>query len=94
MAIEGGWSFGRTRWAPSVTYRFTSTSGDDPATGSFERWDLFYSGGDIDTWVQGQLMKNIHYNSNVRMQRVLWRARGWRRRGGSPGRSATSGRTS
>ena len=75
VAAEGGWWFGKTRWAPSVTYRFTSTTGDDPASGSFERWDLLYSGGDIDTWVQGQLMKNIHYNSNVQMHRVMARAR-------------------
>ena len=75
VAAEGGWWFGKARWAPSVTYRFTSTTGDDPASGSFERWDLLYSGGDIDTWVQGQLMKNIHYNSNVQMHRVMARAR-------------------
>ena len=73
--IEGGWSFARTRWAPTITYRWTTLGGDDPSTPTFERWDLFYSGGDIDTWVQGQLMKNIHYNSNVRMQRVLGRLR-------------------
>jgi len=73
--IEGGWSFARTRGTPMITYRWTSLGGDDPSTPTFERWDLFYSGGDIDTWVQGQLMKNIHYNSNVRMQRVLGRLR-------------------
>ena len=60
---------------PTITYRWTTLGGDDPSTRTFERWDLFYSGGDIDTWVQGQLMKNIHYNSNVRMQRVLGRLR-------------------
>ena len=32
------------------------------------------SPNDIDTWVQGQLMKNIHYNSNVKVHRVLARA--------------------
>jgi hypothetical protein len=73
--LEAGWSFGRTRWAPTFTYRWTTLGGDDPRTERFERWDLFYSGGDVDTWVQGQLMKNIHYNSNVRMQRVLGRLR-------------------
>jgi hypothetical protein len=73
--IEGGWSFARTKWVPTITYRRTTLGGDDPATDTFERWDLFYSGGDIDTWVQGQLMKNVHYNSNVRMQRVLGRVR-------------------
>lgn len=73
--LEGGWSFGRTKGVPSITYRWTTLGGDDPSTVKFERWDLFYSGGDIDTWVQGQLMKNIHYNSNVRMQRVMGRLR-------------------
>ena len=73
--LEGGWSFARAKWAPAITYRWTTLGGDDPSTKTFERWDLFYSGGDIDTWVQGQLMKNIHYNSNVRMQRALGRLR-------------------
>ena len=74
VAAEGGWWFGTTTWSPTLTYRFTSTTGDDPATTRFERWDLLYSGGDIDTWVQGQVMKNIHYNSNVQMHRVMLRA--------------------
>jgi hypothetical protein len=73
--LEGGWSFARAKWAPTVTYRWTTLGGDDAGTETFERWDLFYSGGDVDTWVQGQLMKNVHYNSNVRMQRVLGRLR-------------------
>lgn len=72
-AAEAGWQFANLRWTPSVTYRYSSTSGDDPATPRYERWDLLYSGGDIDTWVQGQLMKNIQYNSNVKVHRVLVR---------------------
>jgi hypothetical protein len=72
-AVEGGWSFGRVKARPSLTYRFTATSGDDPETAEYERWDLLHSGGDIDTWVQGVLLKNLHYNSNVQMHRVLAR---------------------
>jgi hypothetical protein len=75
LGVEGGWWFARAKWGPTLTYRYATTGGDDPATARFERWDLLYSGGDIDTWVQGQLMKNIHYNSNVQMHRVLGRAR-------------------
>jgi hypothetical protein len=75
LGAEAGWWFGRAKWGPTITYRFTRTTGDNPDTPVFERWDLLYSGGDIDTWVQGQVMKNIHYNSNVEMHRVLARAR-------------------
>jgi hypothetical protein len=74
LSTEGGWQFGDAAWRPSVTYRYSSTTGDDPATARYERWDLLYSGGDIDSWVQGQLMKNIQYNSNVRVHRLLARA--------------------
>lgn len=73
-SIEGGWSFPSVAWWPSMTYRFSRASGDDPDTAAYERWDLLYSGDDIDTWVQGQLMKNIQYNSNVRVHRILARA--------------------
>lgn len=73
-SAEGGWQFSSHPWRPVLTYRYSSTTGDDPATKRYERWDLLYSGNDIDTWVQGQLMKNIHYNSNVQVHRLLLRA--------------------
>ncbi|MDC8773017.1 alginate export family protein [Roseateles albus] len=73
-SAEGGWQFGRVSWRPSLSWRYSATTGDDPATPRYERWDLLYSGNDIDTWVQGQLMKNIHYNSNVQVHRILARA--------------------
>jgi hypothetical protein len=80
-SLEGGYSFAEASWQPQLSYRRSETTGDDPATPRYERWDLLYSGGDIDTWVQGQLMKNIHYNSNVEVDRLLVRASpggGWR----------------
>ncbi len=73
-SAEAGWQFGSLPWRPSLSLRSSATTGDDPTTPRYERWDLLYSGNDIDTWVQGQLMKNIHYNSNVKVQRVLARA--------------------
>ena len=72
-SAEAGWQFNTPSWRPVVTYRYSSTTGDNPNTARYERWDLLYSGNDIDTWVQGQLMKNIHYNSNVKVHRVLAR---------------------
>lgn len=73
-SAEGGWQLASHSWRPMLTYRHSSTTGDDPATRRYERWDLLYSGNDIDTWVQGQLMKNIHYNSNVQVHRLMLRA--------------------
>lgn len=73
-SAEGGWQFASHPWRPVLTYRYSSTTGDDPGTRRYERWDLLYSGNDIDTWVQGQLMKNIHYNSNVQVHRLMLRA--------------------
>jgi hypothetical protein len=72
-AAEVGWQFGSVRGRPSLSFRTSRATGDDPSTPRYERWDLLYSGGDIDTWVQGQLMKNIQYNSNVRVNRVMLR---------------------
>lgn len=73
-SAEIGYRFAAHPWQPSLSYRRSETSGDDPDTPRYERWDLLYSGGDIDSWVQGQLMKNIHYNSNVEVDRLLARA--------------------
>lgn len=72
-SAEAGWRFANFTAQPLLTYRYSSTTGDDPSTRRYERWDLLYSGNDIDTWVQGQLMKNIHYNSNVKVHRVMLR---------------------
>lgn len=72
-SAEAGWRFANHAAQPLLTYRYSSTTGDDPSTRRYERWDLLYSGNDVDTWVQGQLMKNIHYNSNVKVHRVMLR---------------------
>lgn len=39
-------------WTPSVSYRFSSHSGDDPGTERFERFDPLFSGG-LGEWLQG-----------------------------------------
>ena len=69
MAAEGGWSFGDVKLRPAVSYRYSLLSGDNPATHQLERWDFFYSGDDIFTWVQGVLMKNVLFNSNMEVHR-------------------------
>jgi len=69
MAAEGGWSFGNVKLRPALSYRYSLLSGDDPATSRLERWDFLYSGDDIFTWVQGILMKNVLFNSNMEVHR-------------------------
>ncbi len=79
-AIEGGWSFGALKTRPSISYRHSLLTGDDPNTKRFERWDILYSGDDMTTWVQGPLMKNILFNSNLETSRFQLQLlpSGWR----------------
>ena len=39
-------------WSPSLSYRYSSFSGDDPNTKTFERFDSLFSGG-LAEWLQG-----------------------------------------
>jgi hypothetical protein len=39
-------------WTPSLSYRFSGFSGDDPETGTYERFDALYNGG-LGEWLQG-----------------------------------------
>ncbi len=69
MAAEVGWSFGNVKLRPALSYRYSLLSGDDPETSRLERWDFLYSGDDIFTWVQGIVMKNVLFNSNMAVHR-------------------------
>jgi len=83
MAFEGGWQFGNVNLRPTISYRYSLLTGDDPETERYEKWDILYSGDDVTTWVQGPLMKNILFNSNLETSRfqlqlfpVGWRVTG------------------
>jgi hypothetical protein len=70
MAAELGYKFETAKLKPSFSYRFAHLSGDNPETETYERWDLLYSGNDVETWVQGLLMKNILFNTNMQTHRL------------------------
>ena len=72
---EAGYVFSAATWTPTFSYRFASFSGDDPATGRFERWDPLLSGGNGETWVQGINHFKIFQNSNLITHRVQARLR-------------------
>jgi hypothetical protein len=80
MAAELGFAFNTSKVRPSFSYRFSNLTGDDPTTERYERWDLLYSGNDVNTWVQGLLMKNVLYNTNLQAHRIQGQfiANGWR----------------
>ncbi|MCZ8105558.1 MAG: alginate export family protein [Burkholderiales bacterium] len=57
------------RWTPSLSYRLSYFSGDDPATGTFERFDPLYSGG-LSEWLQGISLNKLLTPANRFSHRV------------------------
>lgn len=64
-----GWRGGDVPWQPSLSYRYSAFSGDDPATPTYERYDPLLGGG-LAEWVQGINMKKLFGNANMNIQRV------------------------
>lgn len=62
---ELGWQVPSRRWKPTVSYRYSIFSGDDPASDTFGRWDPLYSGGNLQQWVQGANHYKTFQNSNI-----------------------------
>ena len=67
---ELGYSFVDRPWSPSLSYRLSYFSGDDPDTSTYERWDPLLSGGNGEQWVQGSSMFKVVQDSNVLAQRL------------------------
>lgn len=61
---EMGWNFAKTKGSPSISYRYASFGGDNPASKSYNRWDALYTGGNGEQWVQGSVMYKLVQNSN------------------------------
>lgn len=67
---ELGYRLPSAPWSPSVSYRYSFFSGDDPATSAYERWDPLFSGGNGEQWVQGANHFKVVQDSNVIAHRV------------------------
>jgi hypothetical protein len=68
----GGWVGYRAdnaRWKPGGLYRYSYFSGDNPATGTYERFDPLL-GGVQREWLQGVIMVKTMNNANVLTHRV------------------------
>jgi hypothetical protein len=72
---EIGYSFAQAAWSPSVSYRLSYFSGDDPDTATYERWDPLLSGGNGEQWVQGANHFKVVQDSNVIAHRLQARFR-------------------
>ena len=66
---ELGWIARTTPWTPSISYRFASFSGDNPATVRYERFDTLYSGG-LDQWLQGISINKVLTQANRKTHRI------------------------
>jgi Alginate export len=56
-------------WTPSISYRYSHFSGDDPATRRLERYDPLLNTG-LGIWLQGISFGKITSNSNLETHRI------------------------
>lgn len=73
--LEAGYHMPQAKWSPSISYRLSYFSGDDPATTTYERWDPLLSGGNGEQWVQGANHFKVVQDSNVIAHRIQARFR-------------------
>ena len=67
---EAGYELADARWSPTLSYRLSYFSGDDPETLTYERWDPLLSGGNGEQWVQGINNFKIVQDANVIAHRL------------------------
>ena len=70
---EAGYQFSAAAWKPTLSYRYSQFTGDNPDTPAFERWDPLFAGGGGDEWVQGLNQYKVVQTSNVIAHRFMAR---------------------
>ncbi|MFO1324281.1 MAG: hypothetical protein U1F15_09465 [Burkholderiales bacterium] len=63
--VEGTWQANRLPWQPLAMLRYSSFSGDNPATPAWEGFDPLYYGGSTPDWYQGKLGSTLFNNTNL-----------------------------
>jgi hypothetical protein len=56
-------------WSPSLSYRYSARSGDDPATATYERFDPLYGGG-LSEWLEGVSISKALNPANRNTHRI------------------------
>lgn len=70
---EVGYELNQAAWRPTLSYRYSQFSGDNPDSPTFERWDPLFAGGSGDEWVQGLNLYKVVQTSNVIAHRFMAR---------------------
>jgi hypothetical protein len=70
--LQAGYQLTAFRWTPTVSYRYASFQGDNPATPTSEAWDPLLTGfHDWGTWWQGEIAGEYFVtNSNLLSHQV------------------------
>jgi hypothetical protein len=56
-------------WSPSLSYRYSYASGDNPSTQRYERFDSLLSTG-LGNWLQGVVFGKVTLNENLAVHRL------------------------
>jgi hypothetical protein len=64
-----GYQFTATGWRPTLSYRWSTFSGDDPDTQAFERFDPLFSGG-LGNFLPGIVFSKVYKNANLTTNRA------------------------
>lgn len=59
-----GYQMTTTGWRPTLSYRWSTFSGDDPDTQTFERFDPLFSGG-LGNFLPGIVFSKVYKNANL-----------------------------
>ncbi|MFZ6688542.1 alginate export family protein [Undibacterium sp. SXout11W] len=70
---EAGYRFSKVAWTPTLSYRYSSFSGDQTGSSTFQRWDPLFAGGSGEEWVQGLNEYKVIQTSNVNAHRIMVR---------------------
>ena len=69
--VWAGYQAQEVRWRPSLSYRWSTFSGDDPDTATFERFDPLFSGG-LGNFLPGIVFSKTYKNSNLVTNRITF----------------------
>ncbi|MEZ5583921.1 MAG: alginate export family protein [Candidatus Competibacteraceae bacterium] len=76
--VEAGYTFAGIPWTPSLNYRYSAFTGDDPKTAKSEGFDPLFFGFNrgYGTWFQGEVAANYTgpFNSNTKVHHVALKA--------------------
>jgi hypothetical protein len=64
-----GYQAAHLPWSPSLSYRYSHASGDNPRTARYERFDPLLSTG-LGNWLQGVTFGKLTSNSNLAVHRL------------------------